>query len=79
MPRRLEKSPVRMAAVGTLEISSTPLRLRIPETLRFQREFFRLTFVFGIMMGPPSVKPTELLAVDALATGAPFVDAEANE
>ena len=62
---RLEKSPDFSAAVGTFEMLSTPMRLRIPETFRFHREFFRLNFVFGTMRGPPSVKPSELLAVDA--------------
>lgn len=57
VPSRLEKSPLRIAWVGTLEVSSTPLRLRMPVRLKFQWEFFRLIFVFGIMMGPPRVIP----------------------
>jgi hypothetical protein len=81
VPSRLEKSPERRPVVevpvGTLEILSTPCRFRPSWTFTFQREFFRFTFVCGIMMGPPTVNPPTLFAVAALAGAT--LDAEANE
>ena len=74
-----EKSPVRKGAMGTEPIFSTPWRLRDPVRLRFQREFRRLIGVFGIMMGPPRVMRSSLVAVAGFARGCPLRVGEESE
>ena len=53
--------------------------MRASVIFRFQREFLRFTLVLGIMIGPPSVSPIWLLAVDAFTGARPLFDAEAKE
>jgi len=74
----LEKLPERSAAKGTLDTFSTPFRLRVPFRLTFQCEFFRLTLVLGIWMGPPRVMTRPLVAVAGLIGASPFEVGEAR-